>query len=135
MIVALVTFVIGFLGSGVLGLIAFLDIRDAERRCADARVDAQLNAGKLALASADVTTWKYKALTEERRANALDDLISKHAGDDAGPLAGSFDRLLEEWRSARKVAAATNSAGADPMPAQAAAGAPGGLGLVTPGDI
>ena len=121
---------------GVIGLVMFLDVRDAEQRCANARVDAQLNAGKLALAAADATTWKYKALTEERRANALDDLIAKHAGSDAGPVAGSFERLLEEWRSARKVAATANGPGPDAVPAPPAAGTSGpGLGLVKPGDI
>lgn len=133
--VVVVAFVIGFLGSGVLGLVAFLDIRDAERRCADARVDAQLNAGKLAITSANETTWRLNAANEKRRADALDDLIAKHAGGDAGPVAGSYERLLQEWRSASKGADAAGSAGAGAVSADPPADPPGGLRLIKPGDI
>lgn len=135
MIASVIAIVIGALGAGAMWMIAFYDIRDAERRCADARVDAQLNAGKLAIASANETTWRLNAAAEKRRADALDDLIAKHAGGDAGPVAGSYERLLQEWRSAGKGADAAGGAGASAVSADPPADPPGGLRLIKPGDI
>jgi len=96
------------------GLIEFLVVRDLGQKYADARADAEAKAGRLAIATADVATWKARAGFEERRADALDDLIAKHA--DVGPVAGSMGRLLDEWR-ASKVPPATGGPGSGPMPA------------------
>lgn len=105
-------FVCGALVLGALTvafLIMALDIRDAERRVADARVDAQTRAGQLAIAESNAATERARADNEKRRADALDDLLATYA--DAGPVDGSYERLLQKWRSARTDTGAPDGAG------------------------
>jgi hypothetical protein len=88
----------------------------SERACADARVEAQRFAGELAIATANVETQRNRADNEQRRADALDDLL---ASQDVGPVAGAFARL-----QARRAAAGAHPAdGGDarPVPAPPAA--------------
>jgi len=116
----------GFIaGAVVLGLIACLfivlasDLRDAERRCADARVDAQKQAGQLAIAVANEATQRARADAERKRADALDDLLAQAAT--AGPVAGSLQRLLQAWRSTRAGPDTAGDAGAGSMSPTSAA--------------
>jgi hypothetical protein len=66
---------------------------------ADARVDAANKAGQLAIAAADVASWRNRSDAEKRRADALDDLLSDVALD-ADPV-GARDRVLARWERLR----------------------------------
>lgn len=97
-------------GLVLLAIIAFaIDamhlIRDGERRCADARVDAENKAGRLAIAASDIATQKNRADAEKERADALDQELDTVASD--GDAAGARERVLR--RQARTQA--TDAAG------------------------
>lgn len=135
MIAALVT-----AGAVALAVIAFAwwctaQIRDAERRTADARVGETSKAGQLAIAAADIATQKARADHEKERADALDDVLEEAASD--GDAAGARSRVLR--RLTRKTANAEPAGGGDaervpdggPDPSVAR---PTGDGLLKPGE-
>lgn len=124
MIAAIITAGIAVTTVALVLLLMALDIRDAERRCADARVDAQSRAGQLSIAESNAATEKARADNEKRRADALDDLIAQHA---SGPVDGAYQRLLQEWRSTRESTHAPNGTGGLAMSTLSATTASGSL--------
>lgn len=116
----------------IIASLAFA-LRDAERRTADARVDATNKAGQLAIAAADVATWKNTAADESRRANALDDILDEVAT--SGDAAGARSRVLSRWaREAGDGADTAHRDGASAVPTPSATKtAVGGDDLVRPG--
>lgn len=68
---------------------------DAERRCADARVDASTKAGTIAVLTADLKTSRAEVADEKARADALDDVLDEVAAD--GDAAGARGRVLQRW--------------------------------------
>lgn len=121
-------------GALVLMFVAAMMIRNAEQRCADARVDASTKAGQLAIATADIATWKNTAAAEKERADALDDVLDEVAT--SGDAAGARSRVLSQWT--RKHAGtgphAADGAGPIAVPPSPAAESPGPEGLLRPGD-
>lgn len=103
-------------GLVVLALVA----RNAERNGGDARAAVERLRGELAIATAAIATEQNRADQEQRRADALDDLLSSTIAD--LPVAGARERVLARWRDSSRGDAA---AGVDPsaMPADPAAGA------------
>jgi hypothetical protein len=121
--------------AGILVAMAFA-IRNAEQRAADARVDAANKAGQLAIAAADIATWKNTATDERRRADALDDVLDEVAT--SGDAAGARSRVLSRWARAGDSAtdpkpAAGDGSHAVPAPPPAATAADRDS-LIRPGD-
>lgn len=118
MIPAVVSAAVALFG-GLIAIFALaLEVRSAEQRAADARVDAQTKAGELAVALANAATQKARADTEQRRADALDDLLAMHASD--GPVDGAYERLVRKWLDTRKGTNTADSASDKPVSATSA---------------
>ncbi len=91
---------------------------------ADARVDGATKAGRLAIAAADVATWKSKADDERKRSDALDDDLAKSM-ESADP-ALARERVLARWQLSRAIAAhAADGHDARTVPAPSATTAAG----------
>ena len=104
-----------------------LAIRSSERSAADARVDAQGKAGKIALDAATIATLT-RALDDERaRTRALDQALDDAAT--TGDVDGARDRVLRRWaqRASGAGADAADGGGAVAVPPGAAA-SPAGSG-------
>jgi hypothetical protein len=96
-------------------------LRDAERRTADARVNDETKAGRIAILETDLATQTARADSEHRRADALDDELENVASD--GDADGARGRVLSRWkrqREASATAAATGGGGSGAVPAQPA---------------
>jgi hypothetical protein len=92
---------------------AFVRALDAERRCADARVNDATKAGAVAIMQATVTTLESAVAAQKRRADALDHVLDEVATD--GDAAGARARVLARLeREAGPDPAAPG--GADPGP-------------------
>lgn len=109
-------------------------LRSAERARADAEVGRAIAHGQVAIAMADVATWKATAERERRRADALDDVLDDVATD--GDAAGARGRVLSRWARGTDV---DDPAPDGPDPAEVPTGkAPEGArdrdGLLTPGE-
>ncbi len=113
------------------GLIALaLKGLSAESDLGDAREHEATIAGQLASASAATETERSRGDAEKKRADALDDLIAKHAADAVGPVDGAFQRLLQEW----SVASNPATGGAqNAVPAKPSSSTPGPDDLIEPG--
>lgn len=101
-------------GVVVVALISFAwwaiaTVREGERRCADARVDASSKAGQLAIAASDIATHKARGDREKERADALDQELESVAID--GDAAGARDRVLR--RQARTEGTTDTTGGGD----------------------
>lgn len=101
---------IGSILSGVVALaavagavFAFVRALDAERRCADARVNDATKAGALAIADTEVRSLRAAVAAWERKAHALDKVLDEVATD--GDAAGARSRVLARLE---------REAGADP---------------------
>lgn len=126
-VIALAVAVVAAVG----GLITFaLKGFSAESNLGDAREHEATIAGQLAIANAATETQRSRGDSEKRRADALDDLIAKHAATAAGPVDGAFQRLLQEWAGPGHTAAG-GAPGA--VPAKPAAATPGPDDLERPG--
>ncbi len=88
---------------------------DAESRCADARVDAAQIRGSLAISVATIATKTNEADAERKRADALDDELSK-AEANPDPH-GARDLVLSRWRAERAAADPATVGGSGAMPA------------------
>ncbi len=66
---------------------------------AAARISTGSLTGELKTAAANLATANNRADSEKARADALDNVLADYADD--GPVAGSFERLLQKWKSAR----------------------------------
>lgn len=119
--------------AGIIAGLAFA-VRGAEQRCADARVGEATKAGQLAIAAAEIATWKNTAADEKARADALDDVLDEVAT--SGDAAGARSRVLSRWAKAMPGADSSATTGHDPggVPASPpAATAALGDGLIAPG--
>lgn len=102
-------------GVVVIVVIAFswwcaAQLRDAERRTAQARVSEADTKGKLVIMTADRDTQKLRGDYQERRADALDQELDTVALDDPDPVRAR-GRVLSKLRAAE---AAGTAAGGDP---------------------
>ncbi len=124
--------VVSITGGGSLVLVAYLiyKVIDAQDGREAARVLAVSTASELAATKANLATANNRADSEKARADALDNVIADHADD--GPVAGSFERLLQNWKAVRLGPAdITGTRQLHPTTEAAAAGPDG---LMRPGD-
>ncbi len=108
---AIVSGVSGLAAIVLVAILAF-KLAAAWSVVADARVDSATKAGQIAIASADIATWKNRADDEKRRADALDDELSK-AWENADPGLAR-ERVLARWQLTR--AKAPDRGGPDGVP-------------------
>jgi hypothetical protein len=105
----------------------------AERRCGDAKVDAAELAGRLAIADADVATYRSAASRLELEVHSLDDELAQIEKDAGGDPATALQRLLSKWR-ARAGAAGGQGGNAVSVTTAAKTAGPGDDGLLRPGE-
>lgn len=79
----------------VSAFVAFAKALDAERRCADARVNDATKAGRIAVQEATITSLQGAVEAQKRRADAFDAVLEEVAvnGDAAGARARVLARL------------------------------------------
>lgn len=82
------------IGMLVLGLRA----SDAEKRCADALVDAANRKAQTAIDATTIASMRNELASEKARADVLDDELAK-ASANPDP-AGAMERVLSSWRAA-----------------------------------
>lgn len=124
------------IGGGALLIVFILAmlLRDAEKRCADARVADQAKAGTIAIQAADLVTWRTKAEDERQRANDLDDILDEVAT--TGDATHARARVLQRWSRAASIdPGAAGGGDSSGWPSTTAAEAAGSSGdLLAPGE-
>jgi hypothetical protein len=116
----------------VVGVVVTLSFKLSTSRgeTGDARVHEEALSGQLAIANAAIETERSRGDSEKRRADALDDLIARHAAEAAGPVDGAFKRLLADWAKPSDPASGSS---ADAVSKGTAAATPGPDDLLKPG--